>query len=83
MTLAASVLSRRPLLSSLFGLLLVAHCLSPAWADDVLDIAKSRMTGAYTLQEWHKDDIRYVPPQVDGRFVLLNGVIMTILYNRM
>ena len=83
MTSAASVLVRRTLLSQFFGALLVAQSLSLAWADDVLEFAKSRMTGVYTLQEWHKDGTRYVPPQVDGRFVLLNGVIMTILYNRM
>ena len=45
--------------------------------------AKARMTGVYTLQQWDKDDVSYVPPQVDGRFILMNGVIMTILYNRM
>ena len=83
MTPAASILVRRTLLSQLLGVLLVAESLSLAWADDALDIVKSRMTGVYTLQEWDKDDIHYVPPQVDGRFVLLNGVIMTILYNRM
>ena len=83
MTSAASSLARRTLLSQFFGALLVAQSLSLAWADDILDIEKSTMTGVYTLQEWHKDGIRYVSPQVDGRFVLLNGVIMTILYNRM
>jgi hypothetical protein len=84
MTSAASRLARRALHSPFIGVLfVVAQFLSLAWADDVLDSAKSRMTGVYTLQQWDKDDVSYVPPQVDGRFVLFNGVIMTILYNRM
>jgi hypothetical protein len=83
MTSAASRLARRALLSRFIGVLLVAQFPSFAWADDVLDIAKSRMTGVYALQQWDKDDVSYVSPQVDGRFVLLNGMIMTVLYNRM
>ena len=82
MTSALGRLTRSTLLLIISGLL-VTQTLSPAWANDVLDSAKSKMTGVYTLQRWDKDDVSYVPPQVDGRFVLLNGVIMTILYNRM
>lgn len=83
MTSTASSFALRTLLSQFIGVVLVALPLQLAWADDSLETVKSRMSGVYTLQEWSKDGIRYVSPQVDGRFVLLNGVIMTILYNRM
>ena len=81
MTSTASRLARRACL--FIAVFFVAQTQSPAWADDVLDSAKARMTGVYTLWQWDKDDVSYVPPQVDGRFILMNGVIMTILYNRM
>jgi hypothetical protein len=77
-----SAFSLRALLSQFIGVLLVAQSFSHAWADEVMDAAKSRMTGIYMLQEWDKDGGHYVPPQVEGRFVLLDGAIMTILYNR-
>ena len=83
MASAAGGVPRCKLLSQFFGVLLVAQSLSPAWADDVLDVAKARMSGVYALAEWYKDGTRFTPPQVDGRFILLNGTIMTILYNRM
>jgi hypothetical protein len=35
------------------------------------------------LEEWHKDGQVFKPPQLEGRFVFSNGVIMTILHNRM
>ena len=72
-----SAFSLRTLLSQFIGVLLVAQSFSHAWADEVMDAAKSRITGIYTLLEWDKDGGHYVPPQVEGRFVLLNGVIMT------
>jgi len=48
-----------------------------------IDDMKARMTGVYVLEEWHKDGKVFGPPQVQGRFILLNGVIMTILDNKM
>jgi hypothetical protein len=43
---------------------------------------KARVEGVYALQEWHKDGKVFTPPQADGRFVLLNGVVITVLNDR-
>ncbi len=37
--------------------------------------------GTYTLEEWHAGDEILRPPAVDGRFVLGDGVVATILKN--
>ncbi len=42
---------------------------------------KTLIEGAYTLQEWHAGAEILRPPAVDGRFVLSNGVVATILKN--
>jgi hypothetical protein len=39
-------------------------------------------SGVYELAEWHIDGVVLKPPQVEGRFILLNGTITTILHNR-
>lgn len=38
--------------------------------------------GVYVLEEWHKEGRVFRPPQVEGRFVLQDGMIMTVLHNR-
>lgn len=40
------------------------------------------ITGVYTLVEWYAEAVTYRPPQVDGRFILLDGTITTMLHNR-
>ena len=42
---------------------------------------KSVIEGVYILDEWNSDGKVFRPPQVEGRFVLLNGNVVTILIN--
>jgi hypothetical protein len=42
---------------------------------------RNYVEGTYTLQEWHAGDEVLRPPAVDGRFVLHDGVVATILKN--
>ena len=68
----------------LSAIVLVLFGISPLHAGEVsVDDVKARMTGLYILEEWHKDGEVLRPPQAQGRFILLNGVIMTILDNKM
>ncbi len=54
-----------------------------AWADgNSMHNIQSTISGVYTLAEWHIDGVAYTPPQVAGRFVLLDGTITTVLHNR-
>ena len=66
-------------IGSILALLLTMPSLH---AEDIsLEGLKARMSGVYTLEEWHKDGEAFKPPQVDGRFILMNGTIMTVLRN--
>ncbi len=38
--------------------------------------------GVYSLQEWHIPSGVFRPPQVEGRFVLLNGAVVLITQDR-
>src|SRR3954469_11445628 len=68
---------------SLLPLLIISFYIGSSHAEKIsLDALKARITGLYTLEEWHKDGEVLRPPQVDGRFILLNGTIMTILDNK-
>lgn len=42
---------------------------------------KGYVEGTYTLQEWHAGDEILRPPAVDGRFIIRDGVVATILKN--
>ena len=42
---------------------------------------KRAIEGIYALDEWHIQGRTLRPPQVDGRFVLQNGSVVTILLN--
>src|SRR5690349_18367407 len=44
--------------------------------------AKSLVEGIYILTEWHTGETVLRPPVVDGRFVLQDGVVITVLNNR-
>jgi hypothetical protein len=41
-----------------------------------------RVAGVYALAEWHQDSTVRRPPQVEGRFIVLDGTITTILRDR-
>src|SRR3954471_4186150 len=71
-------------LSKMCPLLVISFCIGSSHAEEIsLDALKARITGLYTLEEWHKDGEVLRPPQVDGRFILINGTIMTILDNKL
>jgi hypothetical protein len=53
-----------------------------AEADSVSEI-KTVIEGAYILEEWHVDENVFRPPQVDGRYIVLNGIVITVLINKM
>lgn len=44
--------------------------------------ARARIEGVYSLQEWHLGGEIVRPPLVDGRFVLLDGAVITVLHNK-
>jgi hypothetical protein len=74
---------RRIWLPQLLATLLLFQFMSPLWAEEIADAAKARITGLYTLQEWNENGEIFKSPQVEGRLVILNGIFMTILDNRM
>lgn len=51
-------------------------------ADSQLAGVKAKVEGVYSLEEWHLAAGVARPPHVDGRFVLLNGAVITLLHNR-
>jgi hypothetical protein len=74
---------RRILLPQLLAALFLFQFMSPLWAEEIADAAKARITGLYTLQEWNENGEIFKSPQVEGGLVILNGIFMTILDNRM
>ena len=67
--------------ASVFAATLLCSCaLSPA--ADPSKSAKARIEGVYALQEWHLGGEVVRAPRVDGRFFLLDGVVITVLHNR-
>jgi hypothetical protein len=63
------------------GVFALAANVLPLHADE--SVVYDRISGLWILQEWHKDGEVFKPPQVEGRFVLLNGAVMTVLQNGM
>jgi hypothetical protein len=51
-------------------------------ADSALEALPATIDGIYAIEEWHTDAGVFRPPQVDGRFILLNGAVAIILHNR-
>lgn len=41
--------------------------------------AKALVQGVYSLAEWRREGAMLTPPRVDGRFILRDGLIVTIL----
>jgi len=67
----------------LFGALAFLFAFSLARANaEAGDALPQGVRGIYTFEEWHKDGNVFRPPQVEGRFVLQDGTIMTALHNR-
>lgn len=54
-----------------------------AGADPELEAVRAKIEGVYALEEWHTEAGVFRPPQVEGRFSMLNGTIIVILRNRM
>jgi hypothetical protein len=57
---------------------LSAVCAHSAVAASITEV-KSLVKGVYELEEWRVGDKVLKPPQVDGRFVLRDGTVITIL----
>jgi hypothetical protein len=51
-------------------------------ADSAIEALQPLVEGMYALQEWHTSGGVFRPPQVEGRFVLLNGALVLVLHNR-
>jgi hypothetical protein len=83
MEITAVSLFRRIVAFHLFALVLAGLFMSPLQAEEIADAAKVRITGLYTLQEWQEGGEIFRSPQVEGRLVILNGIFITILDNRM
>ena len=45
------------------------------------DGAQALILGLYELEEWHTDAAVLKPPQIYGRFILVDGTVATILRN--
>jgi len=80
---SAQLLREVLLLQRLLAAVAIAMCISPVVAQQMaLDNIHVLTSGVYELEEWHIDGAMLKPPQVEGRFILLNGTITTILHNR-
>jgi hypothetical protein len=51
-------------------------------AEPDVEALRTRIEGIYILEEWHTDTGVFRPPQVEGRFILLNGAVVVFLRNR-
>jgi hypothetical protein len=50
--------------------------------DPDVEALRATIEGIYILEEWHTDTGVFRPPQVDGRFIVLNGAVVVFLRNR-
>src|SRR2546422_3037755 len=72
-----------PLAAIIVSSVVLSSCASSSMAtDSQLSRVKAKLEGVYSLQEWHLAAGAAHPPQVDGRFVLVNGAVITVLHNR-
>ena len=80
-------LCKRSLRSATFRIVVLLGLATHSWALHAYENSNEKLvnqqTGVYILEEWHKDGQVFEPPQVEGRFMFLNGVIMTVLHDRM
>ena len=81
--MVTAIFCRRIFSIHLAATLLTFLSMSALGADEIADAAKAKITGLFTLQEWHEGGEIFTSPQVQGRLVIINGIFMTILDNRM
>ena len=60
---------------------MIALSLPVAAAPKIGDSPQSLLPGVYELQEWHTDAGVLKPPQVYGRFIVVDGTVATVLRN--
>jgi hypothetical protein len=75
-------LATRRAVASMFAAALLCSCALSPGVDAPLKSAKARIEGVYSLQEWHLGGEIARPPRVDGRFLLRDGEVITLLHNR-
>jgi len=68
--------------AGMFAAALLCSCASLPVGDQSMKSSKAIMEGVYSLQEWHLGGEVVRPPRVDGRFLLLDGAVITIVHNR-
>lgn len=70
----------RPLVATALGLVLACCTFVASNATSVSEL-RTTIEGIYILDIWNIDGQICQPPVVEGRFVILNGNIMTVLIN--
>jgi hypothetical protein len=69
-------------IATIIGLLLGCSTIVTCNAASITEL-KAAIEGVYILDEWHNDGQIFRPPVVEGRFVVLNGNVMTVLIDTM
>ena len=64
--------------ATIIGFLFACNSMVTCSAASITDL-KAAIEGVYILDEWNIDGQTFRPPLVEGRFVVLNGNIMTVL----
>jgi len=64
--------------ATIIGFLFACNSMVTCSAASITDL-KAAIEGVYILDEWNIDGKTFRPPLVEGRFVVLNGNIMTVL----
>ena len=64
--------------ATIIGFLFACNSMVTCSAASITDL-KATIEGVYILDEWNIDGQTFRPPLVEGRFVVLNGNIMTVL----
>jgi hypothetical protein len=68
----------KTVVATIIGLLFACASMIPCNAASIREL-KAAIEGVYILEEWNIDGQTFRPPAVEGRFVILNGNIMTVL----
>jgi hypothetical protein len=68
----------KTLVATVMGLLFACTSMITCNAASITEL-KAAIEGVYILEEWNIDGQTFRPPAVEGRFVILNGNIMTVL----
>jgi hypothetical protein len=73
---------RNLLLAIAFAATAVLNIVTPSNSQPAAQDVKGCMEGVYVLEEFKKDGEVFKPPQVAGRYVVLNGVVLFIFHDR-